>query len=256
MRVLGPIAALALTASAGARADNIDFESGYTELNTVAAVATASNTATFTLSSGADPFIAQVGDPRVAFGPSDTPVGGAPGSFFLTSGSGMAADYLIAFDAPIASLTLDVYDFGGDASSTPGDTVTLTLFADADRTLPVGSDTYTIPSGSLPDGNAVFLAVASVSLPALAASVTFTTTFPDTGNGIDNLVFAPAQKSCPGDITGDDAVDFSDLNTLLVAFGDTGKNLPADIDGDGAVGFSDLNAVLTFFGSDCAARSH
>lgn len=56
---------------------------------------------------------------------------------------------------------------------------------------------------------------------------------------------------CPGDVTGDQIVDFADLNALLVSFGQSGPNLPADLDGDGTVGFSDLNAVLVAFGTNC-----
>lgn len=56
---------------------------------------------------------------------------------------------------------------------------------------------------------------------------------------------------CPGDINGDEIVDFTDLNSLLSAFGQAGQDLPADLDGDGVVGFSDLNILLTAFGDAC-----
>lgn len=53
-----------------------------------------------------------------------------------------------------------------------------------------------------------------------------------------------------GDISGDQVVDFTDLNSLLIAFGSS--NSEADIDGDGVVTFSDLNALLSNFGSSAA----
>lgn len=52
-----------------------------------------------------------------------------------------------------------------------------------------------------------------------------------------------------GDVNGDGAVDFTDLNILLSEFGDIGAGLQADLDGDGDVDFSDLNVVLSAFGS-------
>ena len=63
----------------------------------------------------------------------------------------------------------------------------------------------------------------------------------------------PPAPACPGDASGDNAVDFSDLNAVLVAFGQSGAPgfTPADLDGDGSVGFSDLNAVLALFGTSC-----
>lgn len=59
------------------------------------------------------------------------------------------------------------------------------------------------------------------------------------------------EVNCPGDITGDNAVDFSDLNLLLAFFGQVGAGLQADVDGDGDVDFSDLNIVLSNFGTFC-----
>lgn len=56
---------------------------------------------------------------------------------------------------------------------------------------------------------------------------------------------------CPGDVTGDLAVDFSDLNAILNDFGLSGEGLLADLDGDGDVDFTDLNEVLAFFGTFC-----
>jgi subtilisin family serine protease len=55
-----------------------------------------------------------------------------------------------------------------------------------------------------------------------------------------------------GDVSGDCAVDFIDLNQVLAVFGQSGPSAEfADIDGDGVVAFSDLNAVLGTFGNAC-----
>lgn len=69
-----------------------------------------------------------------------------------------------------------------------------------------------------------------------------------TGDVADVLVEEP---ECLGDVTGDDVVDFSDLNVILIDFGAVGAGLIADADGDGRVDFSDLNIVLANFGLVC-----
>lgn len=63
--------------------------------------------------------------------------------------------------------------------------------------------------------------------------------------------FGTLLGDCPGDVTGDGFIDFTDLNILLASFGDIGTGLPADINGDGVVGFTDLNILLTSFGESC-----
>lgn len=63
---------------------------------------------------------------------------------------------------------------------------------------------------------------------------------------------ATVRLACPGDATGDGAVDFEDLNALLVAFGATGEpGFDGDADLDGDADFDDLNAILVFFGTSC-----
>lgn len=52
-----------------------------------------------------------------------------------------------------------------------------------------------------------------------------------------------------GDVTGDNQVDFSDLNTVLTQFGLIAPGLTADVNGDGTVNFTDLNIVLSNFGA-------
>lgn len=55
--------------------------------------------------------------------------------------------------------------------------------------------------------------------------------------------------SIPGDANADSVVDFTDLNTVLSQFGQSGEGLLGDLDQDGSVGFNDLNEVLTNFGA-------
>ena len=46
-------------------------------------------------------------------------------------------------------------------------------------------------------------------------------------------------------------MNFTDLNTVLAAFGESGDGLAGDVNGDGVVNFTDLNEVLANFGADC-----
>ena len=51
-----------------------------------------------------------------------------------------------------------------------------------------------------------------------------------------------------GDTNGDGLVDFTDLNVILVEFGQMGAGMQGDLNRDGAVDFSDLNEVVSQFG--------
>jgi hypothetical protein len=58
-----------------------------------------------------------------------------------------------------------------------------------------------------------------------------------------------AEPTVPGDTNGDGIVNFTDLNTVLGQFGQSGAGLSGDLNGDGVVDFSDLNTVLANFGA-------
>ena len=53
---------------------------------------------------------------------------------------------------------------------------------------------------------------------------------------------------CPGDATGDNIVDLTDLNLVLANFG---VSAGGDVTGDGNTDLADLNIVLANFGTDC-----
>jgi hypothetical protein len=71
------------------------------------------------------------------------------------------------------------------------------------------------------------------------------------GGGNRVIVVRGFDRPCPGDVTGDGTVNFSDLNTVLSNFGLTGDPIPGDTNGDCAVTFADLNTVLSAFGESC-----
>ncbi|MFO0827249.1 MAG: GC-type dockerin domain-anchored protein [Phycisphaerales bacterium] len=67
---------------------------------------------------------------------------------------------------------------------------------------------------------------------------------------ISNIEFDQT-PSCPADLTGDGAVDASDLGILLGAWGTSGGSPNADITGDGVVDAADLGTLLGAWGT-CA----
>jgi hypothetical protein len=79
--------------------------------------------------------------------------------------------------------------------------------------------------------------------------------------GVAGVTFSPnlrdtreqTQAPCPGDADGDNQVNFTDLNAVLSAFGQSGAPgfSGADLNNDGVVNFADLNAVLSAFGTAC-----
>ena len=57
---------------------------------------------------------------------------------------------------------------------------------------------------------------------------------------------------CPGDATGDGAVDFNDLNVVLSRWNQAGPaGTNGDVTMDGVVDFNDLNEVLSNWSADC-----
>lgn len=78
--------------------------------------------------------------------------------------------------------------------------------------------------------------------------VAFQVTFTD---GTQAIIVASPRGACPGDVNGDGAVDFLDLNIVLSAFNTSGDVVPGDLDLDGDVDFADLNLVLNSFNESC-----
>ncbi len=74
-------------------------------------------------------------------------------------------------------------------------------------------------------------------------------------DGSDTLVGSfevlAGMVDCPGDTNGDNIVNFTDLNTVLAQFGQSGMGLAGDVNDDDIVNFTDLNIVLANFGLDC-----
>ncbi len=70
--------------------------------------------------------------------------------------------------------------------------------------------------------------------------------------GVDDLRLVqtqPCPMTCTGDVTGDNMVNFDDLNAVLAAWGTSDPS--GDADNSGTVDFDDLNIVLGAWGADC-----
>lgn len=176
----------------------IDFEGlGLVEGAPVTSVTTPTNVVTFFTDAGPC-YVAEVGSPERAFTPRDTPRGENAGTVFLSDRYGRFADsYYIRFSTPVLSFTLDLYDFRGDGTGGIGDTATLEVFSDSAMTMPVGSDSFTVPSPLPPDGNVVTLSVLNPTHDILAASLTYPL---DVGTGLDNIRFDVVSAPIPSSL--------------------------------------------------------
>jgi hypothetical protein len=174
-----------------ASADIIDFESGFSDQQSVTQVITATNTVTFSVGPNHTPaYIAQVGLPTTAFVLKDTPADmSISGSFFLTdekNGPIVKLPYYLSFATPVLNLSLDLYDYRAiDGGARVGDSATLTAYDQ--NTNVVGTDVFTIKNLFIVNGNDAFLAITLPTGPIWSASLTFSRG--DVGTGIDNIAF-------------------------------------------------------------------
>lgn len=178
-----------------AQADLIDFETGFSRMDPVDTVATATNQVTFSTLGldNAPTFVAEVGTtPKDAFElnadgivQGDTPQGGNSGTYFLTDGAGNKNNYLFDFEQPVSQFGVDLYDYVGDGGANPTDFATLRAYSDSARTNEVATASWVVPLPPPADGLAVPLAVSAPSITALTLEFS---TF-DRGTGIDNIQF-------------------------------------------------------------------
>ncbi|MFK7961912.1 MAG: M12 family metallo-peptidase [Phycisphaerales bacterium] len=110
---------------------------------------------------------------------------------------------------------------------------------------------------SVSDGNDTEFTPLIVSLPAFAYHNKFRLRMRIDADGFSPRFYVDeirvgeleVDPPCQGDIDGDDIVAFSDLLSVLSAFGDCPPGeCAADLDEDGVVGFSDVLAVLSAWG--------
>jgi len=174
-----------------AQADVIDFESGFSNQQSVSDVITATNTVTFSVGPARTPaYIAQVGLPTTAFVLKDTPADtSVSGSFFLTDeydGPSATLDYYLSFATPVSNLSLNLYDYRAlDGGPRVGDRAILTVY-DQNHNV-VGTDVFTINTILIPNGNVVLLSVQDPTAAIWLASLEFSRG--DVGTGIDNITF-------------------------------------------------------------------
>jgi len=206
IRFLLILLALSFFLGTSAHAFLIDFETGFSDQQSVGNVGTAVNNLIFFVDTAPPTsstpfnhaFIAKVGTPVTAFVPLDTPALTTSGDFYLTdesNGPTIGLNYFIFFEIPVFSLGLDLYDFRGDGGAPIGATATLNVFSDINWSVTVGMDSFTVPTLQPVEGNVARLSVSSPSATIRTASVTFS--HPDIGTGIDNIEWATAPPAVP-----------------------------------------------------------
>jgi hypothetical protein len=190
--IRGILAALAVL-STPAWADEISFESGYSDGQAINTILTSTNAVTFSVPSGAGfaaAYIAAAGHPATAFNPADASADPSrTGSYFLTdnastlSGTGQ---YRLQFLNPITALSLDVLDYRADGGAQVGDQIVLTGFANEDFTAPFVQTQVAILGGE-PDGvvRTLSLLLGSGEIRSAILGVTHA----DIGTAIDNITF-------------------------------------------------------------------
>jgi hypothetical protein len=188
------VVGLALTgSSAQAGTTVIDFE-GLGDVTPITSIAVPNNVVTFSIihPTGAvtPAYTAMVGGPVTAFVSNDMPAGMRTGTFLTdeTNGPSLTGEYRMQFAKPVASLSLDLYDYRVDGGPAAGDQAILTVYANSDFTGALATDVFTIPVPNPVDGNIENLAIDWGNFSILSATVTFTGA--DVGTGIDNVTFA------------------------------------------------------------------
>lgn len=113
----------------------------------------------------------------------------------------------------------------------------------------------------LPGANAETLNLATLTIPALARTVTVEVRDdnpmvrdPDARAQLltQSATWTFPPPPCPADANGDRVVNFLDLNIVLAFFGEpVVLGVLGDLNNDGIVDFLDLNIVLSYFGQIC-----
>ena len=201
-------AVVLVACSLEANAGFIDFESGYSDLQSVPGVIDTGDNLVSISTTGATgnptglSYIAAVGEPRSGFTTGTNPnitndeaVDGRAGSFFLTDentpGANVyASDYIFSFADGITELSMDIFDFRVDGGAQDvGSTATamLTLFSDEAMTNIIGMTSFTADLQNQPiDGNWENLLVIADGV-AVRAVLDFGGL--DRGVGVDNINF-------------------------------------------------------------------
>lgn len=186
-----------------AKADLIDFESGYSDGESLNSVVTSTNRVTFVPSGTTSVYhIAKTGPGLSGFVPDDVPGGpGADriGDFFLTdetvpdSNLAQQGDYGFYFAVPVVSLSLDTLDYRTDGGGKKGDMVKLEVFSDPSFLTLVGYSEFEVQPG-LTDGAVQVLSISGVG-PFSSAKISSSGN--DVGTGIDNISFETIRLSPP-----------------------------------------------------------
>ncbi len=175
------------------KADLIDFETGFTTVQLVPSVTTATNVLNIATGNGSPTktaFIADTGGTRTSFAGAGSDLSNnssLQGSFFLNDENTTALieslDYFFEFETPVFNLALDLYDMEVG-------TATLSVFSDVARTNLITSQTL----GASGNGGILHLDVSDLAGGIISATVVHGS---DAGVGLDNIEFDTNVTSVP-----------------------------------------------------------
>lgn len=126
--------------------------------------------------------------------------------------------------------------------------VDILLSTDGGATFP------TLIAGATPDDGQFTWTVPSIHAPNARIRIVARDALGNTGHDssrADLFINAPPPV-CAGDADGNGVVDFGDVTSVLVNYGQVGEpHGPGDADGSGVVNFADVTTVLATWGNEC-----
>ncbi len=183
---------IGVIASAPAKATVIDFENGFSDLQTVNEIVTSDgNKVSFSV--GQNQFsrgpaaIAEVGEPATAFAPNDgagTNFQSQIGNYVLTDGAG-SNNYYIEFERTVTNFKIDLLDYAETLSGGAFVNVTITAFSDFFNTI---IDSIVVTNSTGAPGNSSLDSGSFGDLGNIR-SVLIEGDVIDTGTAVDNLHF-------------------------------------------------------------------
>ena len=165
-------------------------------------------------------------------------------------GSDLVLDFGEVMQGDTVAASFEVLNAGNDALWGAAGISNLMYSLDASRGFGAPAGVFVDAAGG--GGNSHEITIDTTAIGALMGTLTIFSDSVDEPVRVVTLTgVVVGGVACDGDTNGDLVVDFTDLNTVLASFGQSGSGLPGDLDNSGTVDFADLNEVLANFGQTC-----